>query len=103
MQRGIDFGDARGIEAVAVEVQDEVVVADGVHDNYRSGCNAPRNLRTARKIACFEALTFIDMVCAISSIEWPSACRKTKAVRSITVMRPRWSSTWRPISSPSAC
>ena len=72
VERRRDPGERRRIETVAVVVEDEILVADRVHASTPSGSNAPRSLRTARKIACLLALSLSESASEISSIDWPS-------------------------------
>src|SRR5437764_354738 len=76
--------DVGGGIAVVVVVQDELFFGQVLHGFVLTrGSSDSRSLRTARKMVCFAALTWMPSVLPISSTGMPSKWRSTNAVRSL--------------------
>src|SRR6185369_1237190 len=73
---------------VAIVMADQFFVVQVLHGfDLTNGSRASRSFRTARKIVCFVALTWMPSVLPISSTGIPSKWRSTNAVRSLSLRR----------------
>src|SRR5204863_10161357 len=80
--------DLRGGVAVVVVMQDELFFGQVLHGFvldccFTRGSSDSRSFRTARKMVCFAAFTWMPSVLPISSTGIPSKWRRTNAVRSL--------------------
>src|SRR5258708_1331362 len=82
----VQLGRSRFDAVVVIAVQDELLFIQVLHGlDLTKGSSDSRNLRTARKIVCLAALTWIPSVLPISSTGIPSKWRSTNALRSLPV------------------